>query len=52
LVLHHVAKFVLCVLLMMFTARDVRKAAALFLSLVLLVLVYIHETSKKFPSSH
>jgi hypothetical protein len=48
LVLHHVAKFVLCVLLMMFTARDVRKAALLFLSLVLLVLVYINETSKKF----
>jgi hypothetical protein len=48
LALHHVAKFVLCVLLMMFTARDMRNAASLFLSLVLLVLVYIHETSKKF----
>jgi hypothetical protein len=32
---------------MMFTARDVRMAASLFLSLVLLVLIYIHETSKK-----
>ncbi len=32
---------------MMFTARDVRKAASLFLLLVLLVLVYIHETFKK-----
>ncbi len=37
---------------MMFTARDVRKAASLVLSLVLLVLVYIHEISKKNPSSH
>ncbi len=47
LVLYCVDKFALCLLLMMFTARDMRKAASLFLSLVLLVLVYIHETSKK-----
>jgi hypothetical protein len=32
---------------MMFTAQDVRKAASLVLSLVLLVLVYIHEIFKK-----
>jgi hypothetical protein len=46
-VLHRVDKFVLCLLLMIFTARDMRKAASLFLPLVLLVLVYIHVTSKK-----
>jgi hypothetical protein len=37
---------------MMFTVRDVRKAASLVLLLVLLGLVYIHEISKKNPSSH
>jgi hypothetical protein len=35
---------------MMFTSRDVRMAASLFLLLVLLVLIYIHETSKKILS--
>ena len=49
LVLHHVAKFVLGVL-MMFTAKDVRKVASPFLLLVLLELFYIHEISKKFPN--